>query len=151
MTILDLVVLALAANAVATAWFYGSIFENIQTYFEKRGGLLGELMTCPLCLPYHIAFWVVVLLWLPGFFLWEPWTTVSRIPLYAFAVTTLVHYMQGVLPLEEDEEDDDEEDDDGQAGEPDDEDGVGESSGGEAEEEVSGVRRVRSRTRVSRR
>jgi hypothetical protein len=102
--IIDIVVIALAANAIATAWFYGDIFEKARAYFEARGGLLSELMGCPLCLPYHISLWVTLLLWLPGTFMPHWLGTIYHIPLYAFAVTTLVHYMQGVLPLAEDED-----------------------------------------------
>lgn len=112
MNILDLVLLALATNAIGTAWFYGSIFKRPREYFEKHGKLFGELMTCPICLPYHLSFWTAVLLWLPGYFLPEPWSVVSRLPLLAFATTTLVHYMQGVLPLEDDDEPDDGKEDD---------------------------------------
>jgi hypothetical protein len=106
MNILDFVACALAANSVVTAWFYGSIFERFRAYFEGRGGLLGELFGCLLCFPYHAAFWTVALLWLPGTLAPEPWATVLRLPLYAFALTTVIHYMQGVLPVKEEEVDD---------------------------------------------
>lgn len=104
----DFVLIALAADAITSAWFYGSIFERWRNYFKKlqetgttrTSWFFGTLLTCNFCLPYHIAFWTLVLLWLPGIFLGEPWHTVSRVPLYAFAATTVIHFLQQTRPFE---------------------------------------------------
>lgn len=108
---LDFIALALAANSVQTAWLYGSLFDSLRGYFDARKKtFFGELMTCPLCLPYHVAFWTAVILWLPAQLLSDPWDTYPRLVLYSLAVTTIIHFLQGVLPLEEtnEEEKDDE-------------------------------------------
>ncbi len=108
MTLLDFVIVALAADAITSAWFFGEIFDSVRGYFQifkdktltKTEWFFGTLFTCIFCLPYHIAFWTVALLWLPGFLLPEPWQTMSRLPVYAFAVTTVIHFLQQVRPFE---------------------------------------------------
>jgi hypothetical protein len=111
--LLDFAALVLAGDAVITAWFYGSIFENRRAYFEKRGGLLGELMGCSLCLSYHVCLWLALLLWLtiqlcsnlPGN--WPLLAFLPRAVLYAFAATDLVHWLQGDRPIPVEEDDND--------------------------------------------
>lgn len=101
-TILDFLAVAPAVNAIVTAWLFGSLFDKPRSYFEARPTtFFGKLMTCPLCLPYHVAFWTLVCMWLPAQLLPAHWDMIPRVPLYAFAFTTLVHYMQGVLPIGE--------------------------------------------------
>jgi hypothetical protein len=134
MNILDFVALALAANSITTAWFYGSLFKQLLAYFDKKKkqaeaegkfSFFGELLTCVLCLPYHISGWTAFLFWLPAQLLPTPWDNLPRLFLFALAVTTLVHYMQGVLPLE---------DDDGKTNNTDDTDSLGETYDSESTE-----------------
>ncbi len=102
---IDFVAVVFAVAALMTAWFYGSLFERWREYAKEREHtFFGALVTCPLCLAYHLSFWVVVLLWLPIVLLPAPWNELPRALLYALAATTLVHYVHGVLPLQEEEE-----------------------------------------------
>lgn len=96
-------VLVLAADAVTTVWFYGSIFEKPLNYFKNRKDMLGELMSCNLCLPYHIAFWFVLLTTLS--LLMPTWVgKVWEVVLYSLAVTDLLHFLQQVRPFVEDKD-----------------------------------------------
>jgi hypothetical protein len=113
MDILNLIALILATDAVVTAWFYGSIFAKPLAYFEKRGGFWGELFMCPLCLSFHIAFWLMMLFLVPGYFLPTPWNILVSLPLYSLAATDVVHWLHGIRPIKEIEEEDDDEDDAG--------------------------------------
>jgi hypothetical protein len=81
------------------------LFKSWLAYFEKRSDtFFGELMTCPMCLPYHVSFWLLILLWIPLESLAAPWDLLIRVPIYSLAITTLIHYMQGVLPVEVEDE-----------------------------------------------
>jgi hypothetical protein len=108
MELITFLALILAVDALVTAWFYGSIFEKKVEYFEKRGGFWGELMTCPLCLSFHIAFWLTILFVVPSLFLPAPWNKVITLPLYSLAATDVVHWLHGVRPIKDEENDDDE-------------------------------------------
>lgn len=62
---LDLLVLVLATDALLVAWFKGSIFASYRARAEAwqvSKGILrpffGELLSCPKCLPFHVAFWL---------------------------------------------------------------------------------------------
>jgi hypothetical protein len=99
MDLLNFVALMLAADAINTAWFFGSLFDKQRVYFKGIGGFFGELLTCQICLAYHISFWTAVILWVPGLFFQEPISSITRLPLYAFAITDVVHLMQLVHPF----------------------------------------------------
>lgn len=108
---LDFIAIALAGDAIATAWFYGSIFANWREALEERGGKLGELAGCVLCLSYHICFALTLLLWLSiqlaSILLPDQWSVLAYLPralLYALAATDLVHWLQGERPIPVDDE-----------------------------------------------
>lgn len=81
----DIVALALATIAVMNVWFKGSIFTNWRGYYEAKGGRLGELLGCPLCLSVHVAFILAGTTILPALFLPNPWDQVVKLPLYVWA------------------------------------------------------------------
>jgi hypothetical protein len=65
LTILDLLVMILAADAVLVAWFKGSLFNGLRARVEAWSdstsfvkAFFGELLTCPICLPLHLAIWI---------------------------------------------------------------------------------------------
>lgn len=62
---LEALLIGLVVLAMLRAWFMGSIFEYRRSYYQARGGLLGELLSCPLCLSYHAAFWCETLFFVP--------------------------------------------------------------------------------------
>lgn len=81
----DFTLVVLATYYVHASWFHGSLFAGWRAYFEARGGWLGELMTCPLCLAFWNALLQVLVLWLPGAFLPLPWGWLWRLPLFVLA------------------------------------------------------------------
>lgn len=82
--VLEGILLAVATLAVLRAWKLGSIFENKRSYFQARGGRLGELLGCPLCLSYHVAFWLYVLFVLPVAILTSAWLSLILAPVVIF-------------------------------------------------------------------
>lgn len=100
MTIIDLIVLILAADAVITAWFYGTLFENMRTKLENKSGLFGELLGCPLCLSYHICFWLSLLLILVNSCSSPELVNFFKFPFYGLAATDIVHFLQQIRPFE---------------------------------------------------
>jgi hypothetical protein len=83
---LDLVVTVLATLHILWVWFYGSIFAEPRTYWQVRGGLIGELLDCPLCLSVHVGWWVCVWYYLPALALTGTWLLVIRLPVIVMAV-----------------------------------------------------------------
>jgi hypothetical protein len=106
--LIDFIAVILAADAITSAWFYGSIFEDSREFFAKQKGLLAELMSCTFCLPYHICFWTIVLLWATAQTLPEHLAIVPRSILYTFAATDAVHWLQGERPIPYEETDEQE-------------------------------------------
>ena len=100
------VLTAFAADAVLTAWFYGSIFARWRAYYEAMGGLLGELLTCPLCFSYHVGFWLTLLCVVPTLCLLEAWWLLPLTPLASLAATDLAQWLQGIRSLENSNESD---------------------------------------------
>lgn len=88
----DVLLIALAANAMLTAWFDGSIFAKWRATLELRDDKFSELMSCPLCLSYHFAFWLTLLLFI-GQFIGYPWSGIVRLPIMALAATDVVHWL----------------------------------------------------------
>jgi len=82
---LDCAVLSLATIAVMNVWFHGSIFDSWRGYFEARSGRLGELPGCPLCFSPYIAWTLAWCFVIPAQFLWPPWDTILRLPVYIWA------------------------------------------------------------------
>ncbi len=105
-SLFEVLILALAVNALVTAWLYGSLFERPRKVCEQnKETWWGDLLTCSLCLPFHVAFWLAVILWVPAAILPTPWHLIPRAITYILAATTLVHYMQGVLPVTDGDDD----------------------------------------------
>jgi ABC-type molybdate transport system permease subunit len=89
--------LALAAFTVLRAWFRGSLFAVWREYAKAwRHSArwwqreLGQLLTCALCLPPHVVFWLAVLCVLPSYWLPAPWEQVVQLPLYVLAAAALI-------------------------------------------------------------
>lgn len=106
--LIDFIALVLAGDACVTAWFYGSIFEEKKKKITDRGGLIGELFDCPTCLSYHVAWILTLAFWIPSQLLPEPWSYLTRFPLYSLAATDLIHWLQGERPIRTEEEVEDE-------------------------------------------
>ncbi len=103
----DLICVALATDAISTAWFNGSVFEDLRKKMEKRGGWLGELLGCPLCFSYHPP-WILLLVFvLPSLFVSDTWALLVKLPMYALAINSVVRHTIG-LPEVDDDEDEDE-------------------------------------------
>lgn len=108
----NILCIAFASNSIMMAWLYGALFDKPRKYFEDRSDtFLGKLLTCPMCLSYHVAFWVTVLIWLPAELLLFPYSYIPVTILYSLSAVTIIHYLQGVLPIVDAEEDETEESD----------------------------------------
>jgi hypothetical protein len=81
--------IGLAVVALLRAWFMGSIFSHWRSYMEVRKGLLGELLGCPLCLSYHVAFWLELLCVVPLKLMYGPWSCVLLTPIVVMAAAGL--------------------------------------------------------------
>jgi hypothetical protein len=77
--------LSFVVIAVLRAWFMGSIFELPRSYMQARGGQLGKLLSCPLCLSYHVAFWCELLFLVPVKVYIDAWIALPLSPLVIFA------------------------------------------------------------------
>jgi len=105
MTALDIVVCMLAAGAAVNAWLmkgglfatwrdtlhaWGEPVGEVPTRADDARWLIAKLFNCRICLTYHVAFWLLVLFYLPSqLWLKPPWDVVWLIPVYALAVTRL--------------------------------------------------------------
>ena len=98
----DCVALALAVLALERAWFEGGSpsarLERARAWRGLRGrkaplSFLGHVLTCPVCLPFHLAFWLAALVVLPCYWLPGPWPAVLRTLLRLLAVVGLVHLL----------------------------------------------------------
>lgn len=83
--VLEALLLHLTVLAVLRAWFMGSIFEHWRSYVQVYGGRLGELLSCPLCLSYHVAFWFEVIFLVPAKAYVGSWLLIVLAPLAVFA------------------------------------------------------------------
>ena len=110
MLVFDLIALTLAADAILTAWFYGSIFESARKYFKKLEGLIAELTSCRLCFSYHPPFWLLLLYACSFFVESEVCKFLIKLPIYSLAVTDVVHFLQQIRPITEEAYVDDEDD-----------------------------------------
>lgn len=85
----EIVILSLVVLSVMRVWFLSSIFARRRSYWQTRGGWLSELLSCPLCLSYHLSFWPEVLLLLP-FKLWTGEYLLALLsPVYGLAAGSL--------------------------------------------------------------
>lgn len=103
--LLDFIALVLAADALTTAWFYGSIFDNWRNKLDKKGGFWAGLFSCPLCLSYHIPWLLLMPFLITSLFLSSPWDLVAKLPIYSIAITDLVHWLHEIRPIKDEEED----------------------------------------------
>lgn len=55
---LEFILVHQATLAVLRAWSEGSLFEFSRAKYQALQGWRGKLASCPLCLSYHIAFWL---------------------------------------------------------------------------------------------
>jgi hypothetical protein len=76
---ITLTLLVLAVAMMLVTWKHGSLFAGARAYWETRGGWVGELVGCPLCLSWHVAFWLVVL-----------WNLLKLVPLIGSDLATMV-------------------------------------------------------------
>ena len=69
MQVQDVIYAALAVYALERAWFDGSIFQVWRERASAWRGMtghravlsfLGHLLHCPLCLSFHLAFWLTL-------------------------------------------------------------------------------------------
>jgi hypothetical protein len=116
MTFVDFLALLLATGAPINAWMHpDGLFEGVRqrAIVLRRGefsySLLGQLLTCRFCLSYHAAGLLALLFFVPGLFLWEPWTTLLKMPVYVLAAARGSFWFSRVLcpgvPEENGEED----------------------------------------------
>lgn len=102
-SILDVVVVALAAGALVNAWLHsGGLFEGFRDWlgvlavprnkpwhdwFWER---LHFLLTCRVCLTYHAAFWLLVLFCATSHLWTAPLVAlIVRTPIYALAAARI--------------------------------------------------------------
>jgi len=65
--VMEAVLVSLATNAVVTAWFKeNGPFTLWRAYTEAVGGWVSVIFGCPVCLSYHVALILVILLVLPA-------------------------------------------------------------------------------------
>lgn len=112
--VIQLILLALATDALLQVWFTGSIFNNIQVYCESR--LLGlessegedsgqetfiirwlarcpdlfiELISCRYCLSHHVPYILLGLFFVPSLFVPVLYSHLFMFPIYSLAVTRM--------------------------------------------------------------
>lgn len=67
LTLLDLVVLLLATEALLAAWFKSPLFAYLKPYLEAwlassfTKWFVAYLVQCNVCLSFHIGFWLYIL------------------------------------------------------------------------------------------
>ena len=99
---LEFVALIGATGALVNAWLLkDGLFENWRLHIDwwsdpdldgapwKNAvrSKINELFKCRVCLSYHVAFWLVVLFFIPSLYLPTPWSVVWFFPVYALAIT----------------------------------------------------------------
>jgi hypothetical protein len=82
---LESVVLGFVVLAALRAWKLGSIFESWRSYWQVRKGWLSELLGCPLCLSYHVAFLCEIVFFVPVKVYSAAWISLILSPLIVFA------------------------------------------------------------------
>lgn len=107
-TFLMFLVLCLAVSGFAHAWFledgiFAPVITSIvmwavptaaeeahPTWNSWGRDKLAELVTCHTCMTFHIAFWLAVLFFLPGFFITSmAWRCVLHMPLFILAAARI--------------------------------------------------------------
>jgi hypothetical protein len=80
MSFIDLIALTLAVGGVVDCWFNGSIFERRREHLKDW-----TIFSCDYCMNWQTPFWLVLLFYLPGFWLPRPWDSIDRLPIYILA------------------------------------------------------------------
>jgi len=118
---LDFIVIFLATGAAVNAWLHkGGLFEGFRDWLAVMNepvarpwwcdwfwSKLYQLMTCRICLTYHVAFWLIVLFYLPHIWLPAPWGLIWFVPVYSLAATRvslLIGSLTAALPISNDPE-----------------------------------------------
>ena len=91
MCCLDFVAIVAATGAIVNAWLHpDGLFEDTRDWLSVRApAIVAQLASCRLCLSYHVAFWLIVLLYLPSLWLMPPWSMIVKVPIYSLAATRL--------------------------------------------------------------
>jgi hypothetical protein len=108
-TVLDFIVLTLAASAWVDTWFNGSIFDSWRAYSEAMADsgylektrlrdLFYEMVTCKFCFSHHTPWILAVAFFLPALFVQPPWDFVLKIPVYSLAATRLGNIINAFTP-----------------------------------------------------
>lgn len=83
--ILDLLIILGTVVAVRDVWFKGSIepFATWKAHTELWDNWAGPLLSCSLCLTYHLPWLLLLLYYLPGYYVgdWYKWI------FYSLAIT----------------------------------------------------------------
>lgn len=110
-TIVDLFVVAMAANGLVDAWRNGSLFAGLRARIqvqqdsddpESLRQWLWELLLCSFCHSYHVAVWLYVIITVGDV---VTWTDAAPVGLFIRAVVTgvaaarLSLILNGLLPL----------------------------------------------------
>ncbi len=128
MTLLDFLVLCLAASAVVDVWFNGSIFAEWRAYAEALDDTepccneelptdiplepialhmrwmvwlpsrVLTLILCRYCFSHHTPWIVAVTCFVPGLFLADPWAALCKLPAYCLAATRLGNIINACIP-----------------------------------------------------
>lgn len=100
----DLIAYTLATRAIIDVWFNSELFVSPRAHIEAYMGpgmvppWWARLLSCPYCLAYHAAFWVVWTVVTVGLFAPHPWPTFVQIVVYIIAVAHAAHLVDGLLP-----------------------------------------------------
>ena len=93
MTILDLLVVGLAAHGITDLWFNASLFADARAANDDREGLLGDLLRCSFCMNYQTSLWLTLLYAVPAIVadmdLWTAVVESCRLPVAFFAAGTI--------------------------------------------------------------
>jgi len=110
MTLIDLLVLAMAAHTLVSVWLQdGGLFESwrdwlrawatptmrqhssyeMPTRWSMVRMKIAYLAECRFCLTCQACFWLLVLFWLPGYWLPAIWGEILYVPVYALAAACI--------------------------------------------------------------
>lgn len=132
MYLLDFIAIIGAVGAVVNAWMHrGGLFEDwrdrlevwasnpsdetgpaaksLSWAYHGTRARIAQLFNCRFCLSYHVAFWLIVLFYLPSLWLAPPWSLLVKLPIYSLAATRfslLLSMAIALWNLEDDPEND---------------------------------------------
>lgn len=105
-SLVDLLAVALASGAIIDVWHNGSIFATWRAIVQAKQDVAApgtlqawwtELLMCPFCQSYHVAFYLIVLL-LAGKYLGGMFDLACHSVVYGLAATRLSNLVNGLLP-----------------------------------------------------